>query len=113
MRSMFKPVAQAIKAVGGNLDTESKHAYYVEAPPGYRWIASGATTLCIHVYPDHPDGWWEQAAYIDVVDRMKYGLERCTPEESTQVEYDRDEPWVAPEGSPKRIRFDSLKGTSR
>ena len=82
---------------------ENEDGMYVDAKPGYTWVCEeGLTCLCAP-YRNAVGQKWAREACADLEDRMSYGLELCSAEEIERIEWERDEPWRAPEGSPERI----------
>lgn len=100
----LQQVRQLSASVGATIDEESLEfgTIIVDAPAGYVWNANGAASLSEPAENSMGQKWYRQACG-DLIASMKMGLHLCSPEESADIEYDRDEPWTAPPGSPQKL----------
>lgn len=75
----------------------------IDAPCGYVWDCNGLPA--IYVNAENYGRTCHVAASREAVDLMTLGLRLADEDERIDIEYDRDEPWQAADGSPERIDY--------
>lgn len=97
-------VRKLAESVGATLnDYEDELTIIVDAPKGYVWECNDCRGIyCAWTAIGGSETFYAQACR-DAIEQMKAGLRRVTPEEQKEVEWDFDEDWTPPAGSPETI----------